>query len=99
MSWIDELESHLLPCSLKLLSGRDCPGCGLQRAAIDLLRGDLLASLQHNASLLPLLCTLLFAALHLRFAFRRGPAVLVGLFVFTAAVMLVQYLVKLISNH
>lgn len=99
MSWIDYLESHLFTCTLKAVSGLDCPGCGLQRAAIALARGDLYGSLCYNASLIPLLFTLFFAAAHLLFGFRQGARTIVWLFAFTAGLMLLQYLVKFFSNH
>lgn len=98
MSWIDHLEKHLLPCTVKSLTGIDCPGCGMQRAAVDLLRGDVVGSLAHNASLVPLLITLLYCSAHLLFGFRQGARILVGLFGATAAIMLIQYLVKLFSH-
>lgn len=49
------LESKMLPCTTKYWLGFDCPGCGIQRAFIALLKGDLLGSLQLYPALIPLL--------------------------------------------
>ena len=49
------LESKMLPCTTKSWLGFDCPGCGIQRAFIALLKGDLLVSLQLYPALIPLL--------------------------------------------
>ncbi len=35
-------------CPLKLLTGLDCPGCGLTRSLYALLHGDLVAAASHN---------------------------------------------------
>ncbi len=43
-------EVQLFPhCPFHTVTGLYCPGCGSQRAAHDILNGDLLAGLQHNA--------------------------------------------------
>ena len=49
------LESKMLPCTTKFLLGFDCPGCGMQRAFIALLKGDILLSFKLYPALLPLL--------------------------------------------
>ncbi|MEB3367895.1 DUF2752 domain-containing protein [Saccharopolyspora mangrovi] len=48
----------LPPCPIKLLTGLDCPGCGITRTLFSLLRADLPSALHYNALavlLLPLL--------------------------------------------
>ena len=90
--FINKLSGHLLPCTIKQLTGIDCPGCGLQRAAISLLSGDLQGSLAHNPALIPLVVTLLFSLLHLRFDFVAGPRIVLCLFLVTAALMIANYI-------
>ncbi|RRO19449.1 DUF2752 domain-containing protein [Saccharopolyspora rhizosphaerae] len=51
----------LPPCPIKLLTGLDCPGCGLTRMLFHLLRADLAAALHHNALALLLLPPLAWA--------------------------------------
>ena len=34
------LENFMLPCFTKQIIGIDCPGCGLQRSALFLLKGE-----------------------------------------------------------
>lgn len=40
---------HYPACPLKSLTGLDCPGCGGLRAAHELLHGDVMSAVDHNA--------------------------------------------------
>lgn len=47
---IDPSEASWMPrCSIKALTGYDCPGCGSQRALHALLHGDISAAWHYNA--------------------------------------------------
>lgn len=53
-------------CTVKTLTGLDCPGCGAQRAIHAMLHGHILEALRHNALFvaeLPLLVLLLLTSL------------------------------------
>jgi hypothetical protein len=91
------LEQHLFSCSFKSFLGIECPGCGTQRAFIALLKGDLFLSLRLNASLIPFLLTVFYTILHLRFQFKEGARTIVYSFSFTVAVMVVNFVIKLLS--
>ncbi|MGZ3899569.1 MAG: DUF2752 domain-containing protein [Bacteroidia bacterium] len=96
---IEFLERNLFSCSIKSITGIECPGCGMQRAFIALLRGDILSSLNFNPSLIPFLLTVLYVTLHLGFNFKNGARNIVWFFGFTVAVMLVNFLVRVITLH
>lgn len=76
-----------LPCPSRLLAGVACPGCGMTRACLALVRGDLLLAWHHHpfslalvplagvAALLPVAPARLQAWLRARLA----PAAIVGL--------------------
>jgi hypothetical protein len=95
---ISFFEQHLFICSIKSLIGIDCPGCGMQRAFIALLKGDLIQSLKFNASLLPFLFTILFTICHLIFSFKNGSKFIVIFFASTAFILAVNFVVKLILH-
>jgi hypothetical protein len=60
------------PCPLKSATGVPCPGCGLTRAVVALLRGDFAASLQlHAFAPVLLACLGAFAAAALLPSARR----------------------------
>lgn len=94
MTLADFLERHLLTCSVKSLTGFDCPGCGMQRAFIALLRGDVAGSLLMNPALLAFLLTLTYCLLHLRFGYRQGARNVLVLFLATVSLMIVNFVVK-----
>lgn len=89
------LEDHLFTCSFKSFFGVHCPGCGMQRAFISLLKGDFLLSLQMNPSLIPFLITILYTCIHLRVNFTNGARNIVAMFSFTVLLMTVNFVIKL----
>lgn len=60
---LEWLEAHQLSCWIKSLTGIECPGCGMQRALILLLKGELWASITTYPALLPLMLFLILALL------------------------------------
>jgi hypothetical protein len=60
------LDGHLPGCPAKALTGMDCPGCGLQRSFVALLRGDLEGAWELYPPLLPLLALLVLLPFAIR---------------------------------
>ncbi|MBR5983649.1 MAG: DUF2752 domain-containing protein [Bacteroidales bacterium] len=59
--FLEWLEHHLLPCPIKHFFGIECPGCGMQRSIIELLKGNILDSIMLYPPLIPMI--ILFAIL------------------------------------
>ncbi|MCX6297235.1 MAG: DUF2752 domain-containing protein [Bacteroidetes bacterium] len=76
------LEDHLLTCPYKAVSGFDCPGCGIQRSFIELLKGNFYISWCLYPALFPTIFTLLFTGLHLYFNFKNYEATFKNCFLF-----------------
>ena len=94
----DWLSQHMLTCLYKAISGMDCPGCGLQRSFIEMLRGQFGASLHTYPALLPVIFTLMLTALHLIFSFRNGAAAIKYSFIVTISIITISYVVKLTTQ-
>jgi hypothetical protein len=92
---IQYLEEHMAACSFRSHFGIDCPGCGMQRAAISLLKGDIVESFHYNPGLLPVLFMFVFTVLQVIFHFKNGGKVLVWGYVLTVAVLFTNYILKL----
>lgn len=94
MSWIDWIEHHLLPCPSRYFLGLDCPGCGMQRAFLELLRGNFAGSFKLYPALLPILFTLVLLALHLKYKYRNGARTLLFSYIFSAIVVVTSFIIK-----
>jgi len=92
IEWLEKLQ---LPCVYKTITGYDCPGCGMQRAIIYLLKGNVIESIKMYPPLIPLLIMFGFLAAHLVFKFKHGAKILVWLFVFNVMIILINYLYKI----
>ncbi|NLI23369.1 MAG: DUF2752 domain-containing protein [Bacteroidales bacterium] len=93
----DWLSQHSLACPYMKFFGIPCPGCGIQRAFTELLRGHLWESLRLYPALIPLLFLLTFLILHLIFKFRNGAAVIKYSFIGTAGIVIFHYIYLLIT--
>jgi hypothetical protein len=94
---IEWLESHLLSCSYKKYLGIECPGCGMQRAFIELLKGNLYESIILYPALMPTMFLMVYLILHLIFKFRNGANVLKIAFIINVSIMVLNYIYKLLT--
>jgi hypothetical protein len=88
-------ESHMMQCMVLAATGYPCPGCGFQRSLSLLFHGEILASVDIFPALIPFLVCILFLPVHLKFGLRSGHHVITGMVAFTAALMIVNYIVQL----
>lgn len=86
-------------CVFKRFFGIECPGCGMQRSIIELLKGNILESIKLYPALLPMIFTLIFLILHLIFRYKNGALILKISFIFTAMLMIISYIVKLVNTN
>jgi hypothetical protein len=92
---LEWLENHLLSCPIKELWGIDCPGCGLQRSFVLLLKGHLMESIRMYPALLPMLVLLFYTAFHLKWNRKNGSKVIVFLYLIIAIIVLFHYVWKM----
>lgn len=92
--FIHWLENHLLSCPFKKLTGLDCPGCGLQRSIVALLKGDIVGAFKFYPPTFVLLALLVFALLHLKFDFKNGALTIKAMYILTTAVIIINYIYK-----
>jgi hypothetical protein len=92
---INWLEKHLIPCPVLHFTGIKCPGCGMQRAIIELLKCNVVESFSYYPALLPLLLMAIFLGLHLYFDFKNGAKILKYFFIFNAIIISLNYIIVL----
>lgn len=98
-TYINWAERNMLTCPSKKLMYIDCPGCGLQRSTIALLKGDFNTSWHVYPPTTFVITTILFLLLHLVFKFRHGASVLKYLYIVAATIIIVNYIYKIFSNQ
>ncbi|MBC7696567.1 MAG: DUF2752 domain-containing protein [Burkholderiales bacterium] len=91
---INWLEQHLFPCFFKSHFGMECPGCGMQRSLIALLKGDLIGSLQYHAALIPFIITIIMLVVQLKIQRENGGKLVMWAFVITTGITLVQFIFR-----
>jgi hypothetical protein len=95
---INWLESITQPCFYKALLGIDCPGCGMQRSFIELLKGNFADSLLLYPALIPTVILAVFLVIHIFFKLKEGALILKVLFMVNALIIVLHYIYKLLTN-
>jgi hypothetical protein len=99
---IDWLEHHLFPCFFKSHFGMECPGCGMQRSLIALLKGNFYESLQYHVALIPFIITIILLLIQLRVKHVNGGKWVMWAFIVTTSITIIQFVVRqilLFQNH
>lgn len=97
-SIINWLEQHLGTCFFHKFFGIQCPGCGFQRAFIELIRGNFMESIRLYPALVPIITMFVILVIHLKFKLKNGALILKVIFIFTAGIIIANYIYKVI-NH
>lgn len=95
---INWLEAHQLPCMFKAVTHINCPGCGMQRSFILLIKGDVAASFLMYPALIPIILLFAFLILHAFLKIKNGAAILKYAYIFCAGIILVSYIYKIITT-
>jgi hypothetical protein len=98
-NFVNWLEGHLGSCFYKKYFGIECPGCGMQRSFIEILKGNIFESIVLYPALLPMIFTLIFMVFHIIFKYKNGALILKISFIFTVLLMIIAYIVKLINTN
>ncbi|MGV3630388.1 MAG: DUF2752 domain-containing protein [Bacteroidota bacterium] len=88
----------MLACHWKQTFGVECPGCGLQRSLSKLFEGEISESFFLFPATIPLIILFIYLVLHLVFRFKHGAWTLVGLFSFSALLILINFIINICSH-
>lgn len=91
---LDWLQQHSLPCFFKSMFGIECPGCGFQRSAFALLKGNFTESFNYYHLTIPVLLLFIFTGAHLKFKFKNGNTVIQYSYIFIAALIATDFILK-----
>ncbi|MGJ8593272.1 MAG: DUF2752 domain-containing protein [Aquaticitalea sp.] len=91
-------EEYMLPCLSKKILGIDCLGCGMQRSAVSLAKGDFSAAFQMYPAIFTLIILFVFLMFHLKFKFKNGHNIILILFIVNIFIILTNYIIKHFLN-
>lgn len=98
LMFISWLEAHLLACPFKSHTGIDCPGCGLQRAILSLMQGDVADSFKLYPAAIPMVALALFVPAHIKFDFKHGAVLIKWLYAGIAILIILNYIYKIYTH-
>ncbi|MFX0558302.1 DUF2752 domain-containing protein [Maribacter sp. CXY002] len=90
------IEQYMLPCFTKKIFGFDCPGCGLQRSLVLLLKGDFNGAFHMYPAIYPMLLLFVFLALNYFITIRFSNSIKITLISVTVGVIVINYISKFI---
>jgi hypothetical protein len=93
------LEKNLFTCPSKKFLHIECPGCGLQRSYIALMKGDVAGSFELYPAAIPMLLLFCYLLLHLYFRFKNGAKIMMLLYFFCAIIIAVHYIYKIATHQ
>lgn len=89
-----KLEDFMLPCMSKQLFGMDCPGCGMQRSLLLVLKGDFADAFFMFPAIYTTIIFFLSVGLHFVDKSRNYHKIIVPIAVINALIMIISYIYK-----
>lgn len=89
------LEQRQLPCLIKQVTGVNCPGCGLQRSCIALLKGDVVTCIKMYPAFLPMLLFFVYLMVHKRYQIAYSTKIIQTGIAAIFIIILASYIYKL----
>lgn len=91
---IQWLENHTFSCFYKKHFGMECPGCGMQRSIIELLKGNFTESFKLYPALFTTIALFTLLIFHLIFKLKNGAKYLLIIFIINTLIILINYIYK-----
>ena len=95
---IVKYEDYMLPCLNKKLTGIDCPGCGMQRSIVHISQGEFEQAFYMYPAIYTLILLLASIVIFTFIKYEKSTKIIVGLIYVNAAIIIVNYLIKIFTN-
>lgn len=92
--FVEGLNDYMLPCLWKKTFNVECMGCGMQRSIALILKGDFISAFFMYPAIYTLIAMFSFLLLHLKFQFKHGHRIILGLFVLNISIIVINFLIK-----
>ncbi|MBM1106659.1 DUF2752 domain-containing protein [Aurantibacter crassamenti] len=96
VQFLMSLEDYMLPCINKKIFGFECPGCGLQRSAMHLVKGEFAAAFEMYPPIYAMIILFGFIAVNKFFTVKYENQIIIGLIISTVSLILINYTLKFI---
>lgn len=93
------LEHNLLSCPIKQNFGIDCPGCGIQRSFVALIKGNLLESFKFYPATIPIIALFALTIIHLKFDLKNGAFFIKLLYIAITLIIVINYSYKIFTHQ
>ena len=97
--FLEGIEDFLLTCTNKQIFGVECLGCGTQRAAVLLFRGEFVAAFKMYPAIYTIILLLLFIVFNLFVKFKHDYKIKIGLLFLNVAIIIISYIIKMSQFH
>ncbi|MCG1036441.1 DUF2752 domain-containing protein [Polaribacter sargassicola] len=85
----------MLPCLNKQLFGIDCLGCGIQRAFINVIKGNFIAAFNLYPAIYTLLIMAIFLLLNFKYQFKNSKKIIITFATINVLIIVVSYFIKM----
>lgn len=89
------LEDYMLTCVNKEIFGVECLGCGIQRAAALIFRGEFVAAFKMYPAIYSLIFLVGFVIFNLFIKFKHDFNIKIGLLLLNAVIIIISYILKM----
>ena len=91
------MEEYMLPCLNKKYLGFECMGCGIQRSAALLLKGEFIDAFYMYPGTYPLIALLGFLLVNQFITIKYANKTIIFLAILTVSTIIVSYLIKILN--
>jgi hypothetical protein len=91
---MESLDDYMLPCLNKKLFGYDCPGCGMQRSASLIIKGEFVDAFYMYPAIYSLIPLALVILLSFFYKFKYSNKIINILAIFSVVVIIISFIIK-----
>lgn len=92
------MEEYMLPCLNKKYLGFECMGCGIQRSAALLFRGEFIDAFLMYPGIYPLISLLGFLLINQFVTLKYANKTIIFLAILTVATIIISYVIKMTTH-
>lgn len=89
------IQDYLLPCLNKHLFGFDCPGCGIQRSLIHVIKGEFTEAFYLYPAIFTLIFLLFVILINKKIKLKHASKIILTLSLINVFIITVSYLIKM----